>query len=244
MVDWRESGIQIIASLIGSGLVAGLITGIITEINKPHIDISVQDYDYSLNIPQGTFINTFTNTGNSPASNVRLTMYYPEYKINDTTLEYSSENVSLNFSNEYPSILSVSIPRFTNGAIITINTITNFPYSKDMGYNPPNKTAIPFSIIATYDEGSDKYNTEDKTYNIFFIYAIIAIAAFAIALKYKKISELIGNNINNNNQSKFVFQIYKDILAVKNFLLMINNQLNIFLLKNGSLVPQNLNFKF
>ena len=223
MADWREAGIQIIASIIGTGLIVGIVTGIITEINRPHIDISIndnKDFDYTNN--KTTFINTFTNIGNSPASDVRLTMYYSDWNISNYYVDQTSENLSLTFSKENPNTLVAYIPRFTNGAVITINTIINDEIRKESVYKPysPDPRNIVYdtssSIIATYNEGSDNYNVEVNTYTVFFIYAIIAVASFTVALKFKKISELIEDKINKNNQLKFVFQIYQDLITVKN----------------------------
>jgi hypothetical protein len=222
VVDWRESGIQIIASIIASGLIVGILTGIMTEINRPNIKISIDDISNHTTETQ-TFINTFTNIGNSPASNVRLTMNYPGLKIINYDVEQTSENLSLTFSKENPNTLAAYIPRFTNGAIITINITIDGIVPKEKAYDPDPYSGAgnqSFSIIATYDEGIDRYNIginnyRINAYNVFFIYAIIAVAAFTIALKYKKISELIGKRINKSNQSKFVFQIYQDIITVK-----------------------------
>ena len=171
MVDWSQSGIQIIASIIGSGLIATALTGLVSEINRPHIDISVQEDLTSPYYYESNFTTTFINTGKTSASNVRLTLNYPEAEINNYTINQESENTSLVLSSKNPHILEAYIPRFSSGAVNRIATTISGDWDAEDLYN----TGFdPSSITATYDEGSDIYPPTGYRYaiQVFFIYTV------------------------------------------------------------------------
>jgi hypothetical protein len=42
MVDWKQSGFQIIASLIGSSLIVTALTSWISDASKPHVNMMVE----------------------------------------------------------------------------------------------------------------------------------------------------------------------------------------------------------
>jgi hypothetical protein len=48
------------------------------------------------------FETTFINSGKTPASNVRLTMYYPGQEIKNYSVIEASENASFAFFNSTP----------------------------------------------------------------------------------------------------------------------------------------------
>jgi hypothetical protein len=84
MAEWGCNNGQIVASLIGSGLIVTALTSWISDTSKPHINILIEPYDQN----NATKIrHIFVNYGRSPTTHVRTTMSYLGANITNNSTE-------------------------------------------------------------------------------------------------------------------------------------------------------------
>jgi len=225
MVDWKQSLPQIIASVIGSGLIVASISAISSFISKPILDIFVDPKDSNRNNQNMSYTVILTNVGYTPATHLRLTMSYPGARILDNSIHHQSENMTLENSS---SSVVVFLPRLTPGASISIDTyitrnesdardITDERSSRIPGLIDYEENTMtyhyyhnePYSIIATYDQGSSIYSPPTFSLpldtGILRIFLLILIGFFFIVIPFRRKKE---------SSSKFVSNILKDIEKV------------------------------
>jgi hypothetical protein len=213
MIDWKQSLPQIIAAIIGSGLIVTAFSTITSLIFKPLIDISVgpsflNNMNYTIH---------FSNIGYGSATHLRLTMSYPGANMVHTIVDQQEENMTVKnetrvLTNGYNKTSVVAfLPRLASGASISINN----GISTEVG--SPNV----YSIIATYDQGSSdpyyyytskqgfvQYSYSSKLVSDLLESLALIVAAFlliAIALRHKR-----------RRKSKLASDILKDIMKVRN----------------------------
>jgi hypothetical protein len=230
MVDWKQSGFQIVASLIGSSLIVTAVSSLISDMSKPHISINL-DFESAGNTTK--IRNIFANNGKSPATHLRITLSYPDANIIKNSTEYRSENMTLRNENCYPKNNNCNsfiayIPRLASGAMIILDTTVNGSISRydfidysnpfySLGSNPTN------TVVATYDQGSDKYTPSESfsyggsPFNIqlIIIPSVLALVSFAVASRYK----LIKESRLKKDSAKFAYNILKDIVIAQNTLI-------------------------
>lgn len=210
MAEWGCNNGQIVASLIGSGLIVTALTSWISDTSKPHINILIEPYDQN----NATKIrHIFVNYGRSPATHVRTTMSYLGANITNNSTEYKSENVTLDRENcsiiakQNCSSLVGYLPRLAAGAIIVINASIDKPVHLE---------DFPrYAVVATYDQGSNTYqpypsvNYQYSPYNIqlLILLSILAAVFYAIALWHKEIKQA-------RNHRKFVYHVLQDVSTV------------------------------
>ena len=184
MVDWKQSLPQIIAAIIGSSLIVSALSTINSLVFIPVVDISVNKTGISLK-----------NIGYTPATHVRMTIYYPAAKFFPYKIVYKNENMTVR--NENSSSVVAFLPRLTPGGSVSIYNGSNFG-----------------SIVATYDQGSYVYRVPpfSQFFLPFFatsfytsILILLAILSFAIAFRRKR-----------KSKSKFVSDILTDVMRVQN----------------------------
>jgi hypothetical protein len=223
MVDWREWAPQIIASIIGSSLIVTALTLSVSILNKPVISITATAATWPALSDTTKYMTDFTNTGHSQASHVRLTLFYPGTTIIGNSTIYKNENMTVKA--EAPSSLAVFLPRLASGGHIKIMTlikgIVNPHRNADvsnLGDYGSDATVYhyyhtePFSIVATYDEGSDAFTTPLYFISphyyfdtlIILIPTVLGFLAFAIGFRHKR-----------KSVSKFAFNVLNDIKTVK-----------------------------
>ncbi len=187
------------------------------------------------------------NIGYASATHLRLTMSYPEAEIIRTIPHYQNENMTLKLE----SLTSVVafLPRLTTGASISIDTnITRKSTQSSVLVAelspPPVPLAAPladysnnirdysyshtqpYSIVATYDQGSSEYRPPPLLVSYVGVYypfnteilqplilILLALLSFAIALRHKR-----------RSKSKFVSDILTDIIKVRNELIDYNHK--------------------
>jgi hypothetical protein len=191
VTDWRQSLPQIIAAIIGSGLIVTAFSTINSFIFKPAIDISVSH--------SGILTNTvfLKNIGYAPATHLRLTMHYPRTMTLHYTTEYENENMTVNNDRQTSSLVAF-LPRLTPGGNVSIG-ISDFD-----------------SVVATYDQGSSEYRphlleslfgTPLSIMNTILqpmILIVLGFLSFAIALRHKR-----------RSKSKLASDILIDIMNVR-----------------------------
>jgi hypothetical protein len=106
MVDWKQSLPQILASVIGSGLIVAALSTIGSLILKPILDISVVVQE-PIRFEQQNVSYTviLRNIGYTPATNLRLTMSYPDASILHSVPHYVNENMTLKVENSTSTVL-------------------------------------------------------------------------------------------------------------------------------------------
>jgi len=228
VIDWKQSLPQIIAAVIGSGLIVTAFSTIGSLIFRPIIDISVVPYPTDKNVQNMKYAISLKNIGYAPATHLRLTMSYPGVYLIRTIMNHEDENITV--ESERTSVVAF-LPRVTSGGSISINAIVYRPsmpvnasaYSlSDFGsnirdYSYPHYE--PYSIIATYDQGSSKYNppfflVNDNTIdyrsslnsNVGLPLILIALAFlfFGIAFRHKR-----------RSKSRLASDILEDIMKVR-----------------------------
>jgi hypothetical protein len=216
-----KSRIDIIIAIIGSSLIVTLLTAGVSFFTKPHIDIRFW-WDTSDKTNTTKFTNIFTNTGYSPVTHVRLTISYPGAKIISTKLEYNNENVTLPKNQTQSSVVYLYVPRLTAGGSIRVNTtidtsktgVSNFSQVSEFSFNLTTPPKQPYSVSATYDQGSDTYNTlalYDPRYSPFnpeiisvLLVPVLAYLSFAIIFRRRR-----------KHSGKLFTKVLKDIIMVK-----------------------------
>jgi hypothetical protein len=206
--DWKQSLPQIIAAIIGSGLIVSAFSTISSLIFKPLIDIFVLPSNFkSMN-----YTIIFRNIGYGPATHLRLTMAYPGAEILRTTVDQEDENMTFKYEKTSAGTsVAAFVPRLASGAIISISN----------GISKVSPPHYVYSIIATYDQGSSDpyyyYTTVQGlvhySYNSKLVsdvlesstLIVIAFLLFGIALRHKR-----------RSKSKLVSDILKDIMKVRN----------------------------
>jgi len=253
MVDWGGSSLQIVVAIIGSGLIVTGLTSLNSIVNNPlvHIDVEVKARFHGDNVtnepspnqynvttlPRGnytTYIISLENNGNSPATDVRLTMTYPDAKIINFKPVLENENIT--FINQTSDSVAAEMPRLSAGTVVTVeNTISgNLNLTGNIYADPDNakndfKLPIdnwvylhskPFSITVTHEEGAETYRPPDTSpisrytsgfFNIellkFYLPIVIAVLLFGIAFRGKRKSMSVSAS-----------DILKDIESVENHL--------------------------
>ncbi len=179
------------------------------------------------------------NNGRTPATNLIIHLYYPNGVIYIFSSNIQSENV--NFKRPTPSLLVAETNRLSQDSIISIttNVICNSNYNKikneaTLSYNiglgnitslkcPP----INYFITDSYDQGSsfatnldstfidiDKFNSFHSREQILTIILTIAVISFIISLLYKRIKRFKKKLY----RPKFVFEIAKEIISIRDLL--------------------------
>lgn len=196
MIDWKQSLPQIIAAIIGSGLIVTAFSAISSFMLKPIIDISIT----SDPLPNATTIS-ISNTGSTPATHLRLTIHLPDHsgaKISYNTL-YENENMTVKKERLMSSVVAF-LPRLTPGGRVSI----------DIDNQSVQSLQQPDSIAATYDQGSYEYKPpsffSSSFSEIYYILSLIALAflSFTIALRRRR------------SKSKLAYDILTDIIKVQN----------------------------
>jgi hypothetical protein len=236
VADWRQSLPQIIAALIGSSLIVTALSTINTFFFKPIINISVDPHSAYINLQNMTYTISLKNIGYTPATHLRLTMSYPEAEIIRNIPNYENENMTVKRESLTSSVVAF-LPRLTPGASISIDTnitrksthsfVVASPladYSnniRDYSYSHNQ----PYSIVATYDQGSSEYRPPPSlvSFGVYYpfnteilqplILILLAVLSFAIALKHKR-----------RAKSKFASDILTDIIKVRNELIDNNHK--------------------
>ncbi|MDR4512986.1 MAG: hypothetical protein MRJ93_14925 [Nitrososphaeraceae archaeon] len=251
MAGSNISLIQIISTLIGSTLTLFLLNNLASEINQPQINLNVitDDIDPALNnnftndnndnnknsITSTKFETFVKNNGESAATNLLLSLLYPNGNITDFGISFQSENI--NITKKTDRLLVAELKRLSTDSSVAITTIVecnaNTSSSSINGHiysdnqNLISSTCFqPTHYIATvsYDQGSTFLSNIDSsilyTYGFdiahykhhIWIFAItVAVISFMIALLYKRL-----NNFRKRlSKPKFVFDIVKEIITVK-----------------------------
>jgi hypothetical protein len=232
VVDWKESLPQIVAAIIGSSLLVTALSTINTYVFKPVIDISLDPHPSDTNIQNMSYTLSLKNIGYSPATHLRLTMSYPGAKVLGTTIDHEDENMTVKSERSTSSVVAF-LPRLTPQASISIDT--SITRNSAQSHNNDNTSFLPlvdydsdigtyvyshdqpYSIVATYDQGSSEYSPPQSLSTSTVIYGvnteilesliliILAVLSFAIALRHKK-----------RSKSKFASDILTDIIKVRN----------------------------
>jgi hypothetical protein len=224
VIDWKQSLPQIIGALIGSSLLVAALSMINSYVLRPNVDISVDPYP-KYNNETMTYTISFKNIGYAPATHLRLTMSYPGAKILHTIVDHEEENMTVKNESEGTSVVTF-LPRLTPGASIAIsNSITRsnprpggpfIDYTTDTSkYIFPHHT--PYSIVATYDQGSNEPNLSEYPafpppfypYNteVFKSSILIVLAALIFAMVVRR---------KRRSKSKFASDILTDVMKVQN----------------------------
>jgi len=250
------TGVTSLASLINNPL----LNISVDLIDVPHYaNFTYQNYDASLNdyvnvtYPHGDNYTTYRillkNIGNSPAKDVRLTMTYTDAKVVNTKPIYENENTTLR--NETSNTVYALFPRLSTKTEVAVennitanlrNNTNNLtggfidPMNdfKDSQFDWAYSHTVPFSIIATYDNGAVKYESTEfssfgyfmETYfNIefleFYLPVLLAILLFGVAFRHKRKStsgsaSKILTDINTvekhlkNNDSRAIISLRND----------------------------------
>jgi hypothetical protein len=170
------------------------------------------------------YLIDFKNDGYSQANHVRLTMFYPNVSILNNSTTYKNENMTM--KNESQNSVVVFLPRLARGGetkiTTTINGSANTSNSNvtglpDYGSGPAKYYYIhpvPFSIIATYDGGSnlfippaffmDRHQYFDIGNLIILIPIVLGFLAFAIGFRHRR-----------KSRTKFIFDVLNDIKKTK-----------------------------
>ncbi|HEX6029151.1 MAG TPA: hypothetical protein VFY64_08940, partial [Nitrososphaeraceae archaeon] len=156
MADWKTSIFQIISTLIGSGLTLFVFNNLVADLNQASVKIDVEDFDNSISSSNSSnsngqvkFQTVAINNGRSPATNLRLSLSYPNYNITQYDTAFQSENMTFSY---YNSTLIAEIGRLSSGSAVAINT-TGICINKNTNNN--NTKCLPYYIVtASYDQGS------------------------------------------------------------------------------------------
>jgi len=224
MADFKSSLFPIITSVIGSGLLLFVLNNMAAEINQPHIYLQVNSFGAN-NSPQQQqqtkFQTIAINDGRSTATNVRLTLLYPSANIINYSIPFHNENItSLNL--EGPTSLVADIDRFSKGATVIINTTV---MKKDAAAGSSYKH---YAVSATFDQGtntifnlsSPNLRVEDiekvipLNLRLLIVATFLALVCFLMGLFYKRMKHFKFQV----NQPKFVFDIVKDMIIIRDTL--------------------------
>lgn len=229
MIDWKQSLPTIIAAIIGSGLIVTGFSTLGSIIFRPIVGISVDTYPLHDNVQTMNYTISLKNTGFTPATHLRLTISYPGAKIFRTIVNHEDENMTVKNESEGTSVVAF-LPRLTPGAGILVNAsiyrnqadYTN-KLSRPLADYSSNKLDYsyshyqPYSVIATYDQGSTQFtpNAYDVSWEPIYtsplqplytplILIALAFLSFGIAFRHKR-----------RGRSKLASDILKDIMKVR-----------------------------
>jgi hypothetical protein len=218
MSNSRASLLPIITSVIGSGLLLFVLNNIAADINLPHIYLQVNSSSIHDN-KQINFQTVAINDGRSAATHVRLTLQYPSNNITNTTIPFTSENIT-SIKHENPSTLVIDLQRLSVASSIVINTTTiknnkvatgslaNNLYvvsaASDQGTNTISDLSLP--TIRIEDAGIIPFKL-----HLIIVASILATICFLILLLYNRLK----NYKSQINRSQFVFDIIKQMISVR-----------------------------
>jgi hypothetical protein len=220
MDNFRPSLLPIITSVIGSGLLLFVLNNVAANINLPHIYLQVNSFS-GYNDQQTKFRTIVINDGRSTATHVRLTLLYPSANITNFTVPFSNENIT-SLKYESPSALVIQLQRLSMGASIIINTtaMKKDEVAAAVGSSVNNR----YIVSATSDQGTNTISDSSSStvriedagiipFNLrLLIFAtVLAIICFLTGLLYKRIK----NYKFQINRSKFVFDILKQMISVR-----------------------------
>lgn len=229
MADWKTSIFQIISTLVGSGLILFVFNNLVADLNQANVKIDVEDFDDSISSSNSSnsngqvkFQTVAINNGRSSATNLRLTLSYPNYNITQYGTAFQSENMTFSY---YNSTLIAEIGRLSSGSAVAINT-TGICINKNTDNN--NTKCLPYYIVtASYDQGSIfKTNMDSPILNtdvllnvhsrneLTILTTTLAIASFVIALSFKRIRRFK----KRLDISRFVFYIVREIVSIRDTL--------------------------
>lgn len=208
----RDSGLQIIAALIGSSLLVTIITTLYSEINQPNISLNVIPHyptqATDIKKPEIDYYEIIVkNDGKRQATNMSLSAYF-NGSVSNPTLYFSGEVISdpevKNISGPQNtktkgSLLRWDIPRLAPGQMIIFNvwsTATKFD---------------PYYVTAIFDEGSSTYpvfgsadiesgrfpnilaGREDAQtiQRLLIIFVVLCAVFFTIAITHKRIKNIV-----------------------------------------------------
>ena len=256
MAGSNISLIQIISTLIGSTVTLFLLNNLASEINQPQINLNVitDTIDPVLNnnftntnntnnngnnkksITSTKFETFVTNHGESAATNLLLSLSYPNGNITDFDISFQSENITI--TKKTDRLLVAELKRLSTDSSIAITTIvecnanisSNSSITSHIYSDKPNLISTTcfqlnhYIATASYDQGStflsnidssilDTYRFDIAHYEhqIWILAITVIVISFMIALLYKRL-----NNVRKRlSKPKFVFDIVKEIIAVK-----------------------------
>jgi hypothetical protein len=207
-IRWvRESSIQIISTLIGSGLLLTALSGVYSEFNQPNIHLAItphysNDSNYKDTKPKINYYEVLLrNDGKTPATNLTFSMYFFG-DIKNYTVFFTDEKVQSMHetkSRGETSLLLGEMPRLAPGAMTIIYTWVNAskydPYyisaTFDQGsasfpvFSPPDVESGRFPNILSGNEGSYVFQ------QLIIVSSALCIVFFTIAIAHKKIKEII-----------------------------------------------------
>ena len=203
-----ESAIQIIASLIGSGLVVTALTWLVSDVNKPNIYLNVQpqlstnlkNTDNTQASPVSYYEITARNDGRSSATNVTLSMFFNGKILHSIPILHSEDVLEGKSGTAGTmSFKSFYLHRFASGAITIIRV------------DVQNATIIsPYFVSASYDQGSSQYpnflpvdvqtgrfpniliGRIDPIQQLAIIFSILSALSFGVAFTGTKIKKKYG----------------------------------------------------
>lgn len=192
------------------------------------------------------------NNGRSPATNLVLQLSYPQGKILDYYTSFQSENISFQLTS--PHLLIAKIDRMPKDAIMDIHTIvkcdlnandinhTSFVNDNDrLSTEQPRTIPCPPKInhivTASYDQGSI-FHTDgnyqpiilDKSYSLhsknqlMIIIVTIVVVSFLMVFLYKRIHRFRIRL----SRPKYVFNVVKEVIAIRDILQFDINSKKIF----------------
>jgi hypothetical protein len=218
MDNFRPSLLPIITSVIGSGLLLFVLNNIASNINSPHIYLQVNSFSEHSSHPT-KFRTIAINDGRSTATHLRLTLLYPSATIINFAIPFHNENITTT-TYEKPSTLVIELQRLSMSASIIINTTT----MKNDVASPANNLYV---VSATSDQGTNTISDSSSPtiriedagiipFNLrLLIFAtVLAIICFLNGLLYRRIK----NYKLQINKSKFVFDILKQMILVRDTL--------------------------
>ena len=219
MDNFRPSSLPFITSIIGSGLMLFVLNNIAADVNLPHIYLQVNVFNMH-DDNQTKFQTKVINDGRSPATHVRLTLSYPSSNITNSNIPFNNENItSLKYEN--PSTLVIELERLSIDASIIINTTTTINKNIVAIGSPVNNLYV---VSATSDQGTNTISdsslpsirVEDAgiipfKLRILIVATILATICFLIVVLYKR----IRNYKSHINRSKFVFDIIKQMILIR-----------------------------
>jgi len=232
--NWlRDSSLQIISAVIGSSLLVTAITTLASEINQPNVSLNViphyRTQSANVNEPEVEYYEIIVNNnGKRQATNMTLSAYFNGSILNPT-LFFSGEALSV------PAIEPISppqnpqikgslvrwdIPRLASGAMMIFNVWTST--------NDSATRFDPYYVTAIFDEGSKTYpvfGTADielgrfpnilagmeeaqTTQRILVTSIILCAIFFTIAIKYKKIKEIINERKEGRKWNEIKFDLF------------------------------------
>jgi len=178
------------------------------------------------------------NNGRSSATNLILRLYYPNGIITNFSSDIQSENVI--FNKPSPNLLIADTKRLSKDSIISITTdvacnahfkvkgVSTIGNNIGLG-NISNLKCPPvnYFITVSYDQGSSfttnidssfinihKLNSFHSKDRILTIIITIAIIAFISALLHRRINRLK----KRLSKPKFVFEIFKEIIIIRDII--------------------------